>query len=155
MSRVLERWRPAPGVPVEDFEVPGPGLYEADFSVPGWLIPDFVTTRPISFDRDGYRIRHERTAVVGDTLTSRFRVSEVAPLSGAPLTAAVAPLTVAVVARAIFGVALGALAVGLVAGIVSGLREVRRLAETDAGAGLGIGAAAAGLGLLLLSRGRG
>lgn len=150
---VLERYRPQPGMPIETFEIPGPGLYEADFSVPGWLVPDFDTRRSFHFDRDGKRVEHLRTKSEGDLVTVRFAVTEIAGLGvTSPQTAEVVTLTVAVVARAVFGVVLGALAVAIVSGIVSGLREMRKLGESKAGVGLGIGAAAAGIGLLILAR---
>lgn len=146
---VVGRWRPSPGMPLESFEVPGPGLYEADFEVPDFLLPDFDTSREFVFYRDGKKVEHLRTSVVGPLLTMRFRVSEFQDASVTPpQTAEVVTLTVAVVARAVFGVVLGALAVLIVKGIVDGLREVRRLAETPggslltAGAGLALAAAA-------------
>jgi hypothetical protein len=146
---VVGRFRPSPGMPLESFEIPGPGLYEADFEVPDFLLVDFESNRHLEFIRDGKLIEHLRTVVKGPLLTMRFRVTELQDASvKPPQTAEVVTLTVAVVARAVFGVILGALAVLVVKGIVDGLREVRKLAETPggslltAGAGLALAAAA-------------
>jgi len=152
---VVGRWRPSPGMPLESFEVPGPGLYEADFEVPDFLLPDFDVNRHLEFIRDGKKIEHIRSNVAGPVLTMRFRVSELVDASVTPpQTSAVVVLTVAVVARAVFGVIMGALAVLVIKGIVDGLREVRRLAETPSGAVLtgGIGLALAAGALLVFSR---
>lgn len=152
---VVGRFRPSPGMPLEDFEVPGPGLYEADFEVPDFLLIDFESTRKLEFIRDGKQITHLRTVVKGPLLTMRFRVEELQDASVTPpQTAEVVTLTVAVVARAIFGVILGALAVLVVRGIVDGLREVRKLAETPGGSLLtaGAGLALAGVAYLVFTK---
>lgn len=151
---VLGRFRPAPGTPIESFEIPGAGLYEADFEVPGWLVPDFDTDREFEFFRDGKTVRHLRTAVHGNILTVRFTVTDNETGITGSTVAAAPVLTIAVVARAIFGVVLGSLAVLVIKGIVDGLREIRKLGESKAGVGLGIGVAAAGIALLLISKGR-
>lgn len=149
---VLGRYRPSPGTPIEQFEIPGEGLWEADFEIPGWLVPDFDTQREFQFARQGKTVTHLRTISHGDLLTIRFHVEENAVATSSQQLAAAPVLTVAVVARAVFGVILGALAVGIIKGIVDGLRELRKLGESKAGLGLGVGIAAAGVAVLLLAR---
>lgn len=135
---VIGTYRPSPGVRAEDLEIPGPGLYEADFEVPGWLLPDFSSDRRFVFRVSGSPVRHIRSRVTGNVLTTRFEVLEPAS-AGTPETQFLVAFTFANVLRGIAVVIFGTLAAKILQGIVEALREVRRIVETPGGFGIGIG----------------
>lgn len=145
---VIARIKPKPDE-VETFELPGAGLYEVDLGIPGWLVPDAVINREFEVQAGLRKVKHIRSVVSGNLLTTRLRIADPEPQTLQDNSPAVAVMlggvAVATVLRAVLGVALGALGVWLVSELVRAIREIRKIAEVPAG---GFALAAVGLGVL-------